>query len=744
MPRKKPIAAHSLISGTSLVELLVVIVVFLIGILAIVQIFPGGIRILAQTKDETIANTLAHRELDRVRVFQNSLPEQIESIYYPNNGTPNSLSVGIAVDRSSDDLGPFGQDTIQLVPHTAAPSSGQNPFNAGYAAWNGGSNAPIGGGVPTWDLYDSSGDDLGPVPYGLGANNVNRVIGEGRVVPAPVHVGNSYGALLPLEFGPAVWHASSTSGTSLAVYGNDLDKIEAAPTGTIVNASGTTVSAPVDGGYVYPGYSVSSYQYYLDDSNPSDPFLYIPVTDVTIAHTFKLTLVANIVLTGGAIVQRTFLVLPNITATIPASPPAVGGMYFVCELNKTSPPPYIPLNSGETLSSVDFDTVRLARVFDQVTYGNPWNTNRNADGTPQNPYQYMLTDIDPTNTDAKRDTLGMLLINPLAYGYVEQTKNGQSILLQARVDYDVFDWRILKEDFKAPDTSPYQYQLSVGNLKHHYGYEPDGTLFLGMGFETPNEDGTAWDFEKRDVVVVDLATGGVITKAALGGFEVNYSIGMLRFNPVNPVSSPTTPCLYEVMPSTNGGGTPVAVPISGLTLRVYYMSNGEWSTQLLKSAANYQIVTSPTAVLMPGQIYLAGPSSLLGTNGDPTIHFPTSDVGATVTFDELWYDASNSSAPEVMNGQSFIVKPADFHHATAYIALTDIDPYATGADFSNNYAVRGVKGLSLSVRVLWNPGFMTFDGSNVAGNVSTVLNQWGRGWRHVTTEGVLQRGSIEE
>ena len=39
-------------AGTSLIEVLVVIVVFMVGILAIAQIFPGGFKILAKTRDE--------------------------------------------------------------------------------------------------------------------------------------------------------------------------------------------------------------------------------------------------------------------------------------------------------------------------------------------------------------------------------------------------------------------------------------------------------------------------------------------------------------------------------------------------------------------------------------------------------------------------------------------------------------------------------------------------------------------
>src|SRR5947209_18408121 len=55
---------HS-VAGTTLVELLVVIVVLSIGILAILQIFPSGLRILAFNRNAEIATKLAQDEAQR-------------------------------------------------------------------------------------------------------------------------------------------------------------------------------------------------------------------------------------------------------------------------------------------------------------------------------------------------------------------------------------------------------------------------------------------------------------------------------------------------------------------------------------------------------------------------------------------------------------------------------------------------------------------------------------------------------
>src|SRR5436305_6168395 len=97
--------------GTSLVEVLVVIVIFLIGILAIAQIFPGGFRVLANTRAISVASTLAESELNRVQA-SGQMPEMVIPILYqPAGGT----TVVIAdPNRTEDDLGPQGQ-SIGLV-----------------------------------------------------------------------------------------------------------------------------------------------------------------------------------------------------------------------------------------------------------------------------------------------------------------------------------------------------------------------------------------------------------------------------------------------------------------------------------------------------------------------------------------------------------------------------------------------------------------------------------------------------
>src|SRR2546421_1892340 len=206
-------------SGTSLVEVLVVIVIFLVGILAIAQIFPGGFRILANTRAISIGSALAESELNRVQT-SGQMPEMVIPVLYQS--VSGQTAVIADPNRTEDDLGPEGQAIDQ----------------DGY-------------------VYDTNGNNLGRWPYLSGSNNVRRIIGEGRVVPPPRAIGSDRVVLFLLEFAPIVYNTNAAY-INLFVYGNDMERTMGNP-------------EPVVQGTV-----VLSFRYSLDISKPSDPVLYIP------------------------------------------------------------------------------------------------------------------------------------------------------------------------------------------------------------------------------------------------------------------------------------------------------------------------------------------------------------------------------------------------------------------------------------------------------------------------------------
>jgi type II secretory pathway pseudopilin PulG/PAS domain-containing protein len=66
--------------GTSLVEVLVVMVVLLVGIMTVVQMFPTGFNVLKASESQTIATRLAQQELERWKGMVANLPDGIVPI----------------------------------------------------------------------------------------------------------------------------------------------------------------------------------------------------------------------------------------------------------------------------------------------------------------------------------------------------------------------------------------------------------------------------------------------------------------------------------------------------------------------------------------------------------------------------------------------------------------------------------------------------------------------------------------
>lgn len=172
--------------GTTLVEVLVVIVVFLIGILAIAQIFPGGIKILARTRNMSMAQALARAEVESLKSNPGLVPEAVLPVTYNNVGF---------FDPQTD---PNKQITEYAPSGTGITQTGQVP-EAGR----------------DWQLVS-------------GPNSFRRIIGETHVLSTPrslstdpTSVTAPYGSLLLLERGPMARDIGVPTDT-VHVYGRDM------------------------------------------------------------------------------------------------------------------------------------------------------------------------------------------------------------------------------------------------------------------------------------------------------------------------------------------------------------------------------------------------------------------------------------------------------------------------------------------------------------------------------------------
>jgi hypothetical protein len=366
---------------------------------------------------------------------------------------------------------------------------------------------------------------------------------------------------------------------------------------------------------------------------------------------------------------------------------------------------------------VDFDSIRVARAFTRIDTSTAFD--------PDNPYQFMIPG----------ESLGILLFNPAGYHYEERFPNGQRLPLVARVNYDVYDWRILREDFRVPDikapaTAPGQYALRFQSLKHKGSTEPDGKSFAGMGIYASDGSGST---ENKDFILMDLQTGAIFASNA---YNVDRSKGLITFldkdgDTTNGIQSDV------IMP---GSSTTTVINSSGRSVRALYEANGEWAVQVLKSPSAYRGV-SAMSMVQAANFYPAGTAEYLAGTAIPSdtkIYFPRMDIGQRVTISEVWYHETGSATgtAKALQDQDFVIT------ADNGMGVVDVGKVVTAdqLDYSHGYSVRGVKGASMFVRVLWNTDFLHFNPDPVRNG--DVFDTWSHNWHKVTTETYLSAGGV--
>ena len=88
--------------GTSLVEVLVVLVILLIGVFAIIQVFPLGFTLLRNSESRINSTRLAHGLMEKVQSESANLPDAVVYSYF--TGASGSITRRFVVDEDPDDL----------------------------------------------------------------------------------------------------------------------------------------------------------------------------------------------------------------------------------------------------------------------------------------------------------------------------------------------------------------------------------------------------------------------------------------------------------------------------------------------------------------------------------------------------------------------------------------------------------------------------------------------------------------
>ncbi|MBS1717127.1 MAG: hypothetical protein JSS72_05285 [Armatimonadetes bacterium] len=682
-------------AATTLVELLVVIVVFLTGILAVARIFPGGIRLLAQSRFRLAAASLAADVRDELLHNSEDLPTAILPVKYLYQA--GVVYVDSDPTRSPQDLGIAGNQINQ---------SGMVLIN---------------------------GHPAGLWPYVSGANLFRRVIDDQYHIPSPRSLGGvDFGSLVTLRFGP-VLTSSDTYASGLTyvplfeIFGSEMEQI---------------ANASADG-------NALNYQYFTTGLDGDHAKIQLPIINGPSsgpANTFRVTFDYWVQPFSGDKVRRTFT-----GQIVPPSSPGGGyyTYYIVQPSGDTSLPGIITLGAGESLLSVDQFTIHVLKQFRQVT------------AFSTDPYEYKLTDW----------AHGLLLFNPAGFNTFQYTSKGRQPLI-AKVSYDVYDWRILHENLSVADTANVALRVSSFGIKARESQNPDYTRFKGLNVPTLDIDPAQVDTSvsantpiptittNPTVIVEDQETGAVVLSDEVVLDSVHGIIGFRNGVTKSKVAKTGLPedattVVLVVYPGQTGVSVqqdmtknPNALNLTGRKLRVLYRANQEVAAQAFKASNIYQQTYSAPNV---GQYYVGGSD---GTTGGHTnrMYFPGVTVGQRVMLQQGWYrtgaecgSPTSTTQPTSLNDYSFVVQRPDTTDIPyPFVDLTEVDASACFDLPSGTYqppygyAVRGVKGVSLTARVVTNSGFLNL-GNDLVKNLA-AFEDYARNFRVASTQTFIQGG----
>jgi len=505
--------------------------------------------------------------------------------------------------------------------------------------------------------FGATPDDLSEVPpeaigqfpwshYWSDVNKVRRIIGETVRIPLPSPTAAGRGSIYMLSQGPYMavnWDGRSDG---LFIQGAALSRI----TGHDVNESPST-------------FLFSPFSYAIDYNGRQVAFY-------PVGYDRQFLLTFGYYNSGTGQVET----IIDQAVTVPAN------------TNTWLPFP-VP---GNAQIIPDSDTV--GRKFVAVTAGS----------FSQDPYEYYVD----SPTVAGLGNFGVIVFNPLGRDYTEQTNIGPRPL-SARIDYDVLDWHVLKEDRSIPAAPPFRVALSLKDLKKIGDTEINQENYEGLLYGVPKASNIG------DMVVYNVATGQVVPQLDPGTGVQNYSVGhkdgVVDFS--------------DAFGNSNRSGV----------FRFFYRANGDWALSVQKAASRFR--KRPDILFSSWDEFYLGTGSA-GQGQATRIYFPLSEAGKTISIRELYY--SNGTIPVKLANASFQINSnrALFENIDG-VTLTWVDirtdhPDAVSWDYSSTgQAVAGVQGISMKVRVVWGlGGNVPFDAGG---------NAVSRRWQKIDKDTILTR-----
>ncbi|MCE5315698.1 MAG: hypothetical protein ABFD49_07955 [Armatimonadota bacterium] len=601
--------------GTTIVEILVVMVVLLVGILTVIQMFPTGFGVVKAAESRTIATRLGQQELERWKAMAANLPSGI-----------------LPIDDSGDVL------------------------NTQY---------------PGYPFAAFTGPDAGPWERG-NVLNIRRVVDETTPIPAPGYFqtgsGTTFGSKYALAFGPIDYSESTfaiKSGPLKRVI-SDGSFIPGLKQGQYAikyteDSNEFKVAFPRDS-YNIPRIFYVSYSFWAWKDDSSDPVLFSVLDQ-------------KIDLTGSS-----DMLLSNTTYSITVT---------------------ITVPAGYTHVSIDPQSDTCARGFIPLSPSDSWTSD---------PYTFKLAD----------PIIGVIAFNPSAQNLYEYTALGKRPI-EARIDYRIYDPRIIREDKLVPEVSDSAKEIPIKLALRFIlsAGEPDK---IGDGDPTDNPDeptfeglmrcidgdkipqlGTKADDADKDLIIsysmiiLDMQTGlrvGVPSSTAGEGVPidgddwVDYKTGVV-YLPGPMALTADKACLIDY----NNNIQVTGVDLRGRNLRFYYRADGDWSVQCHKAYSNYTRVYGMTETDYC-HYYLEGNNS----TSTYWLFFSPCDAEKTVSVDYT-YSGTDGVEHRIV-GRAFKISD------TSIDDISGNEHYYVDLDLPNSYKITriSVMGISFTARVIWRDG----------------------------------------
>ncbi len=319
-------------------------------------------------------------------------------------------------------------------------------------------------------------------------------------------------------------------------------------------------------------------------------------------------------------------------------------------------------------------------------------------------------DADPYEFKVYDTATGLIGFKPALSTLPLPQQQGRGIT--AKVDYDVDDWQILRQDLVLPTevvdpnngASPYySFKLSTGSIKQ-LGETEDTVNFDAAGNpaftyagliryypDTSARKGT----NTLDLLIVDLDTGLWIGSDSLqpdlvaGNGTIDYRNGIIHLNPNAQWN----------LPPVGAAGGAVAMSPAGRHVRIFYRTLNEFAVTPVKAWSGY--LSQPTAANL-GSAPFRGQDFLPSTGG--YLLFPLVSADKVLSVDYNW--TSNSGVPHHESGEVHRVEvpgvPGEPPGNPGYAWIRLSPGLDITGDFNpNSVQVTGVRGSSFQTLVTW-------------------------------------------